>query len=363
MSPTGVSSTTTPACSEATCSPSSQPGGCVARQRDPGVLAEGAVDGLRVGRVGPLLAVDLDEVLEPVDGQVASAAAPSRRRPRRRWCRRGRGRTRAGPTPRPARGRGAAPRRRRRRRPCGALRHSPTAPYVEGAVDVAQRRSSLSRPCRCGCSSRLDRRQVATALNSESLDSYRAPGTPCMMGPMVDPRAGTRATDADLVDVAALLAAYHDRVPDPEDVDQQVAFGTSGHRGSSLKTSFNEHHILATTQAICDYRARPGLRRAVVHRSRHPRALRAGVARRRSRCCSPTTSRCWSTAATGSPRPRRSRTRSCAPTAGRPPAPPTGSSSPPRTTRRPTAASSTTRPTAARPTPTPRRSSPTAPTS
>ncbi|GAA1477060.1 phosphoglucomutase (alpha-D-glucose-1,6-bisphosphate-dependent) [Nocardioides aestuarii] len=75
---------------------------------------------------------------------------------------------------------------------------------------------------------------------------------------MVDPRAGTPATDADLVDVSALLAAYHDRVPDPEDVDQQVAFGTSGHRGTSLKTSFNEHHILATTQAICDYRREQG---------------------------------------------------------------------------------------------------------
>ena len=75
---------------------------------------------------------------------------------------------------------------------------------------------------------------------------------------MVDPRAGTPATDADLVDVASLLAAYHDRVPDPDDVDQQVAFGTSGHRGTSLKTSFNEHHILATTQAICDYRASQG---------------------------------------------------------------------------------------------------------
>ncbi len=75
---------------------------------------------------------------------------------------------------------------------------------------------------------------------------------------MVDPRAGTLATEADLVDVSALLAAYHDRVPDPEDVDQQVAFGTSGHRGTSLKTSFNEHHILATTQAICDYRREQG---------------------------------------------------------------------------------------------------------
>ncbi len=71
-------------------------------------------------------------------------------------------------------------------------------------------------------------------------------------------RAGQPAEPSDLVDVAALLAAYGDRVPDPDDPDQQVAFGTSGHRGSSLKTSFNEHHILATTQAICDYRREQG---------------------------------------------------------------------------------------------------------
>ena len=55
-----------------------------------------------------------------------------------------------------------------------------------------------------------------------------------------------------------LVTAYYTGVPDPEDVDQQVAFGTSGHRGSSLKTSFNETHILATTQAICDYRSEQG---------------------------------------------------------------------------------------------------------
>jgi phosphoglucomutase len=60
------------------------------------------------------------------------------------------------------------------------------------------------------------------------------------------------------VDVAHLVTAYYTGVPDPDDVDQQVAFGTSGHRGSSLRTSFNETHILATTQAICDYRARQG---------------------------------------------------------------------------------------------------------
>ncbi|MCW2710772.1 MAG: pgm, partial [Marmoricola sp.] len=71
---------------------------------------------------------------------------------------------------------------------------------------------------------------------------------------MSDPRAGTPAQPGDLVDVAHLVTAYYTGVPDPQNVDQQVAFGTSGHRGSSLKTSFNETHILATTQAICDYR-------------------------------------------------------------------------------------------------------------
>ena len=71
-------------------------------------------------------------------------------------------------------------------------------------------------------------------------------------------RAGQPAEPSDLVDVEALLAAYTDRVPDPDDPGQQVVFGTSGHRGSSLKASFNEHHILATTQAICDYRSEQG---------------------------------------------------------------------------------------------------------
>jgi phosphoglucomutase len=71
-------------------------------------------------------------------------------------------------------------------------------------------------------------------------------------------RAGTPAQPSDLVDVAHLVTAYYTDVPDPEEVDQQVAFGTSGHRGSSLKTSFNETHILATTQAICDYRRSQG---------------------------------------------------------------------------------------------------------
>jgi phosphoglucomutase len=73
-----------------------------------------------------------------------------------------------------------------------------------------------------------------------------------------DPRAGTPATAADLVDVEKLLAAYHDLHPDPANPLQAVAFGTSGHRGSSLSTTFNDDHIAATTQAIVEYRTREG---------------------------------------------------------------------------------------------------------
>ena len=75
---------------------------------------------------------------------------------------------------------------------------------------------------------------------------------------MSDPRAGTPAEPSDLVDVAHLVTAYYTGVPDPSNPDQQVAFGTSGHRGSSLNTAFNETHIVATTQAICDYRRQQG---------------------------------------------------------------------------------------------------------
>ena len=72
-------------------------------------------------------------------------------------------------------------------------------------------------------------------------------------------RAGQPATDADLVDVAALVTAYYAGHPDPDEAGQRVAFGTSGHRGSAFRLSFNEDHIAATAQAICDYRARAGI--------------------------------------------------------------------------------------------------------
>ena len=79
-----------------------------------------------------------------------------------------------------------------------------------------------------------------------------------MMGAMADQRAGQPAEPRDLIDVAHLVTAYYTGVPDPDDIDQQVAFGTSGHRGTSLRTAFNETHILATTQAICEYRREQG---------------------------------------------------------------------------------------------------------
>ncbi len=68
-------------------------------------------------------------------------------------------------------------------------------------------------------------------------------------------RAGQKARAADLVDLAALTAAYFEYKPDVSIPTQKVAFGTSGHRGSSLNVSFNEQHILAITQAIVEYRA------------------------------------------------------------------------------------------------------------
>jgi phosphoglucomutase len=75
----------------------------------------------------------------------------------------------------------------------------------------------------------------------------------------VHERAGQPARPEDLVDVAALLQAYASRHPDVSAADQRVAFGTSGHRGSSLRTSFNEDHIVAISQAICDYRGEQGI--------------------------------------------------------------------------------------------------------
>ncbi|MFD5868084.1 phosphoglucomutase (alpha-D-glucose-1,6-bisphosphate-dependent) [Corynebacterium sp. NPDC060344] len=76
---------------------------------------------------------------------------------------------------------------------------------------------------------------------------------------MAHERAGQLAQPQDLIDVAELVTAYYTRHPEPGNPDQAVTFGTSGHRGSSLDTAFNEDHIHATTQAIVDYRAGQGI--------------------------------------------------------------------------------------------------------
>ena len=74
-----------------------------------------------------------------------------------------------------------------------------------------------------------------------------------------NPAAGKPVAPSALANIPKLVTAYFASKPDPADPAQRVAFGTSGHRGSSLKNSFNENHILATTQAICDYRREAGL--------------------------------------------------------------------------------------------------------
>jgi phosphoglucomutase len=74
----------------------------------------------------------------------------------------------------------------------------------------------------------------------------------------VDPRAGKPAESRDRIDVPRVISRYYTEHPDPEVVGQRVAFGTSGHRGSSLNNAFNEDHIAATSQAIVEYRKAQG---------------------------------------------------------------------------------------------------------
>ena len=104
-------------------------------------------------------------------------------------------------------------------------------------------------------------------------------------------RAGKPATADLLVDVPRLITAYFSLQPDAGIPAQQVAFGTSGHRGTALQASFNEWHVLAISQAICEYRSRHGHRRAAVPRSGHPRAFARRLARALWKCWRRTASR------------------------------------------------------------------------
>src|ERR1051325_12245552 len=100
----------------------------------------------------------------------------------------------------------------------------------------------------------------------------------------ISPFAGKRATLEMLVDVPRLVTAYYTDVPDPSVPKQRVAFGTSGHRGSAFEDTFNEWHVLAISQAICDYRKRQGI------------GARCSSASTRMRCLcrrAPVRSKCW----------------------------------------------------------------------
>ena len=170
----------------------------------------------------------------------------------------------------------------------------------------------------------------------------------------LSPLAGKPAPPEILIDVDRLIGAYYDRRPDPTIRAQLVSFGTSGHRGAARDGTFNEAHILAITQAICEYRARAGIT-GPLFMGKDTHAVSAPAQRtalevlaangvdtrvqRRRRLHADAGDLARDPRV--QPRARRRRTGW-----------PTASSSRRRTTRRATAASSTTRPTAAPPTPT-----------
>ncbi len=87
-----------------------------------------------------------------------------------------------------------------------------------------------------------------------------------------------------LVNVPKLVTDYYELRPDPSDPRQRVVFGTSGHRGSAFDVAFNEWHILAITQAICDYRKAPENRRAAFPRDGYPRSVRTCICKRDWKC-------------------------------------------------------------------------------
>src|SRR5947209_1816561 len=116
---------------------------------------------------------------------------------------------------------------------------------AESHPERGEFRKVLKRPHH----SRICNRNLEGGTMPHTLEAQPTTGEPS-----VSPLAGKPAPKEMLIDVARLEKAYFERKPDVSDHNQLVAFGTSGHRGSSLHGAFNEAHILAITQAICDYR-------------------------------------------------------------------------------------------------------------
>src|SRR5258706_3479052 len=114
-------------------------------------------------------------------------------------------------------------------------------------------RTSSCRAARQRCCSRVEQH---TDNETESTAMADTKGT--------SPLAGKPATESMLVDVPRLITAYFALRPDPAQAVQRVAFGTSGHRGSSFDATFNEWHVAAITQASCEYRIENGIRGALL---------------------------------------------------------------------------------------------------
>ncbi len=152
-----------------------------------------------------------------------------------------------------------------------SLRRTPRPLRVHAARCLAcgyvfAKRDRLEKPGKCPvCRSTRIESPRFSLEPSPDVDAaaplgHYAPGTSQGGLPMaISPLAGKPAPRSLLVNVPRLVAAYYSLSPDPADPLQRVSFGTSGHRGSSFDATFNEAHILATTQAICDYRAGQGI--------------------------------------------------------------------------------------------------------
>ena len=152
-----------------------------------------------------------------------------------------------------------------------SLRRTPRPLRVHAARCLAcgyvfAKRDRLEKPGKCPvCRSTRIEAPRFSLEPSPDVDAavplgHYTPGTSQGGLPMaISPLAGKPAPRSLLVNVPRLVAAYYSLSPDPADPLQRVSFGTSGHRGSSFDATFNEAHILATTQAICDYRAGQGI--------------------------------------------------------------------------------------------------------
>ena len=131
-----------------------------------------------------------------------------------------------------------------------------------------------------------------------------------MSSDKVSPLAGREAPRDLLVNIARLVTAYFTGRPDARVPEQKVAFGTSGHRGVSFRNSFNEWHVLAISQAICEYRKQQGITGPLLHGMPTPTRCPSPRSPARWKCWRPMASMsCWRRKTNTRPR-RRFRTRS-----------------------------------------------------